>query len=139
VGRDFPTTPVPEGFDYDLWLGPALTAPFSPERVARGDELCYWYYISDYTVGFISSNGVHFVDIAQWGIGDEVRPMEVHTSSVEIPTDGLVDDATTTCNLAEISARLGRRVKWDAQGERFVDDDEANRLLSRAMRSPWHL
>lgn len=45
-------------------------------------------------------------------------------------------NATTTCNLAEISARLGRRVKWDAQGERFVDDEEANRLLSRAMRSP---
>jgi len=44
VGRDFPTTPVPEGFDYDLWLGPAPTAPFSPQRVARGDELCYWYY-----------------------------------------------------------------------------------------------
>jgi predicted dehydrogenase len=28
VGRDFPTTPVPEGYDYDLWLGPALSAPF---------------------------------------------------------------------------------------------------------------
>jgi hypothetical protein len=45
--------------------------------------------------------------------------------------------ATTTCNLAEISARLGRKVKWDARAERFVEDDEANRLLGRALRSPW--
>ena len=233
VGRNFPTAPVPDGFDYDLWLGPALSTPFSPQRVARGNEVCYWYYNSDYTVGFISGNGVHFVDIAQWGIGDDVRPVEVHTLSADIPADGLVDDAvawqsevvysngvrmsyssegnphpdgirfvgtegwihvtgggvisasrtdvlksvigpgeihlyaspehhrnfldciktrqsaaasaevghnaTTTCNLAEISARLGRKVRWDAQAERFIDDDGANRLLLRAMRSPWRV
>jgi len=45
--------------------------------------------------------------------------------------------ATTTCNLAEISARLGRKVTWDARAERFVDDETADRLLSRAMRAPW--
>ncbi len=236
AGRSFPTTPVPEGFDYDLWLGPAAVAPFCPERVARGNEVCYWYYISDYTAGFISGNGVHFVDIAQWGISDDVKPVEVHTISADVPADGLVDDAlawqtevvydngvrmsysseghphpdgirfvgtegwihvtgggalsagpirannhsplqsvigpgelhlyaspehhrnfldcirtrqpavasaeighhaTTTCNLAEISARLGRKVKWGALAERFVDDDEANRMLGRALRSPW--
>jgi predicted dehydrogenase len=231
AGRRFPATPVPEGFDYDLWLGPAPVAPFSRQRVARGNEVCYWYYISDYTAGFISGNGVHFVDIAQWGIGDEVKPVEVHTISADVPADGLVDDAlawqtdviyengvrmsyssegqphpdgirfvgtegwihstgggalsanpvevlqsviapgglhlytspehhrnfldcirtrrpaaasaqighhaTTTCNLAEISARLGRTVQWNAEVERFVDDDEANRMLGRALRSPW--
>ena len=240
AGRSFPATPVPEGFDYDLWLGPAPVAPFSVQRVARGNEVCYWYYISDYTAGFISGNGVHFVDIAQWGIGDEVKPVEVHTTSADVPADGLVDDAlawqteviyengvrmsysseghpypdgirfvgtegwihisgggalsaspagvvqsvigpgelhlyaspehhrnfldcirtrqpaaasaeighhaTTTCNLAEISASLGVGarhaspvLKWDAQAERFVDDDEANRMLGRALRSPWAL
>ncbi len=236
AGRSFPATSVPEGFDYDLWLGPAPVAPFCPERVARGNEVCYWYYISDYTAGFISGNGVHFVDIAQWGIGDEVRPVEVHTTSADVPMDGLIDDAlawqtevvydngvrmsyssegnphpdgirfvgtegwihvtgsgtlsagpvgarqasplqsvigpgelhlyaslehhrnfldcirtrqpaaasaeighhaTTTCNLAQISARLGRNVRWDVRAERFVDDDEANRMLGRALRSPW--
>jgi predicted dehydrogenase len=231
IGYNFPTAPMPDGFDYDLWLGPAPMCPFCPQRVARGNEVCYWYYISDYTTGFISGNGVHFVDIAQWGIGDEVKPLEVRILSAHIPTDGLVDDAitwqseiiyengvrmsyssegnphpdgirfvgtegwihatgggtlsanpmdilksvigpneihlyvspghhrnfldciktrrpaaasaevghnaTTTCNLVEISARLGHRVKWDARGERFNDDEMANRLLYRAMRAPW--
>ena len=233
AGLNFPTTSVPEGFDYDLWLGPAPISPFCPQRVARGNEMCYWYYISDYTTGFISGNGVHFVDIAQWGIGDEIKPIEVYTPSANIPADGLVDDAiawrseivyengvrmsyssegnphpdgirfigtqgwihvtgggtlsassmdllssvigpnevhlyvspghhrnfldciktrqpaaasaeighnaTTTCNLAEISARLGRKVSWDARSDRIVNDEIANRLLSRAMRAPWRV
>jgi len=233
VGRNFPRTTVPDGFDCDLWLGPAPFAPFSPQRVARGNDVCYWYYISDYTAGFITGNGVHFVDIAQWGIGDEVKPLEVNTSAVDIPADGLVDDAiawqseviyengvrmsyssegnphpdgirfvgtegwihvtgggtlsanptdvlkstidpnevhlyaspghhrnfldciktrqpaaasaevghhaTTTCNLVEISARLGRKVNWDAQSQRFTGDESANHLLSRAMRAPWRV
>jgi predicted dehydrogenase len=231
--QNFPKTPVPDNFDYDLWLGPAPFAPFCPQRVTRGNEVCYWYYISDYTAGFITGNGVHFVDIAQWGLGDEVKPLEVNTLSANIPADGLVDDAiawqseivyengvtisyssqgnphpdgirfigtegwihitgggtlsanptdvlsstigpneihlyaspghhrnflnciktrrpaaaraeighhaTTTCNLVEISARLGRKLIWDPKTERFINDEAANRFLSRAMRSPWHI
>lgn len=33
---------------------------------------------------------------------------------------------------------LKRDLKWDLQSERFVNDDEANRMLSRASRAPWH-
>ena len=41
--------------------------------------------------------------------------------------------------IAEISIRLGRKLNWDPVAERFVGDDQANRLLSMPMRSPWHL
>jgi predicted dehydrogenase len=41
--------------------------------------------------------------------------------------------------IAEIAARLKRRLKWDPAVERFVDDPEANRMLARVLRSPWHL
>jgi hypothetical protein len=34
---------------------------------------------------------------------------------------------------------LGRKVKWDPAAERFAGDPEADRLLARAMRAPWHL
>ena len=47
--------------------------------------------------------------------------------------------SVTVCHLGNIAYRLGRPLKWDPQREVFISDSEANRLLSRAMRSPWHL
>jgi len=41
--------------------------------------------------------------------------------------------------IAEISIRLGRALRWDPKAEQFVRDNQANRLLSAPMRSPWHL
>jgi hypothetical protein len=42
-------------------------------------------------------------------------------------------------HLGLIAMKLGRKVNWDPVTERFVNDPEADRLLSRPMRSPWHL
>jgi predicted dehydrogenase len=38
-----------------------------------------------------------------------------------------------------IALSLGRKLRWDPAAEHFVDDPEANKWLSRPMRSPWHL
>ena len=46
--------------------------------------------------------------------------------------------SVTVCHLGNIVYKLGRPLKWDPQREVFVADSEANRLLSRPMRSPWH-
>jgi predicted dehydrogenase len=46
---------------------------------------------------------------------------------------------TTVCNLGQIAMVLGRKLKWDPAKEEFVGDDMANRLRTRAMRSPWSL
>jgi len=45
----------------------------------------------------------------------------------------------TVCLLGEIAMRLGQKLKWDPETEQFNNSDEANRMLSRAMRSPWQL
>jgi len=45
--------------------------------------------------------------------------------------------ATTLCNIADVAIRLKRKVTWDPVAGSFVDDDQANRMRSRAMRSPW--
>jgi predicted dehydrogenase len=43
------------------------------------------------------------------------------------------------CQISDIAIRLERKLKWDTKRERFVNSDEANRMLKRAMRSPWRL
>ena len=43
------------------------------------------------------------------------------------------------CQASAIAVRLNRPLKWDPAGERFAGDAEADRMLSRAMRAPWHL
>ena len=46
---------------------------------------------------------------------------------------------STVCHMANICLRLGRKLKWDPQKERFENDDSANAMLTRPMRSPWKL
>jgi predicted dehydrogenase len=43
----------------------------------------------------------------------------------------------TSCILANIACWLGRTLVWDPEKGRVVDDNEANRLLSRPYRWPW--
>jgi predicted dehydrogenase len=43
----------------------------------------------------------------------------------------------TACHLANLSLRLGRKIRWDARREEVVDDAEASRWLSRPYRAPW--
>jgi predicted dehydrogenase len=43
----------------------------------------------------------------------------------------------STCLLHHITMKLGRKVKWDPMRERFINDDEANSMLSRPQRWPY--
>jgi len=47
--------------------------------------------------------------------------------------------STSVCHLGNIAMTLKRKLRWDPDVERFIGSDEANRMLSRSMRSPWHL
>ena len=217
---------VPKGFDYDMWLGPAPWAPYTPGR-------CHWNFrwIQDYSEGMLSDWGAHLVDTAQWGNDTEhTGPVEIEGRGV-FPKDGLYNAATEfniryrytngvmmivessepsirfegtdgwvgnvgwrgnleaepkeildsvigpnekhlytcaggehrnfldcvksrkdpyfpveighrTCSvlhLGSIVMLLNRKLKWDPDRESFGGDDEANRMLRRSMRSPWHL
>ena len=232
-----PTQPVPAGFDYEMWLGPAPWAPYTFERTTSR-----WTLIYDYSLGCISGAwGVHDVDSAQWvNDADSTGPIEVEGTG-EYPADGLFDTAIhweiehtyangvklvhmdmqtakkrapqfsfgnmasvfigtegwiyvsrqslrahnpalvrekfgpndsrvvrsddhkrnfldairtgaqpishiesavrsdTVCQQADIAMRLRRKLRWNPVAERFIDDEAANRMLSRPMRSPWHL
>jgi predicted dehydrogenase len=45
--------------------------------------------------------------------------------------------STASCILANHSMKLGRSLTWDAQKQRVVGDEEANKLLKREYRKPW--
>ncbi len=81
-----PEAPVPEGFDYDMWLGPAPRAPYTELRWKPRPS-----FILDYGNGMITDLGTHFNDIAQWGHGTErTGPVSVDGRG-EYPKTGLYD------------------------------------------------
>ncbi len=45
----------------------------------------------------------------------------------------------TICHLGNIAVRLGRELQWDPAAEKFVGDEQANLMVSKPMRSPWHI
>jgi predicted dehydrogenase len=221
-------SPVPDWLDWDMWVGPARWRPYAQGIVHNCGQ---WGHMSNFSLGWITTWGIHHVDIVQWGNGaDNTGPVEVEGRGV-FPEEGLYDCATawdvtltyangvvarfvdnnrerqgvrfdgtdgwvfvkrgsieaepqsllretirpeqryltvsndhwgsfleciknrqtpvssidaavradTVCHICDIAMRLGRKLRWDPAAERFVDDAEANRMLSRAWRSPWHL
>ncbi|HUW61976.1 MAG TPA: Gfo/Idh/MocA family oxidoreductase [Candidatus Bathyarchaeia archaeon] len=219
--------PVPDGFDWNLWRGPAPDKPYNPGRVAWPD----WYLIFDYCAGFITNWGVHHLDIANWGcprigndpfdvectatyrnegftdnvdtwnatftyadgfkmlfadcdqrksgcrfIGDEgwvhvdrsgiwaepesLLKVEFKDTDVRLTDSTHHGDNLLQCirsrndpvsdvdaahkasilgMIADISARLKKKLKWDPKTERFVECAEANNMLKRAMHNGWTL
>jgi predicted dehydrogenase len=47
--------------------------------------------------------------------------------------------AMTTCHLANIAIRLGRKIAWDAEKEQIVDDPQANSFLAREQRKGYEI
>ncbi|HEO69913.1 MAG TPA: Gfo/Idh/MocA family oxidoreductase [Candidatus Hydrogenedentes bacterium] len=65
---------------------------------------------------------------------DCVKTREEPISNAEVAHRSI-----SACHVANACKRLGRPVKWDPVKEEFIDDEEANRLRSRAYREPWRL
>jgi len=87
-----PAMPVPEELDYDMWLGPAGSAPYHEQRVhpRHGYGRPGWMRVRDYCDGLILNWGTHLIDIAQWGNDtDRTGPIEVEGRGEFPPQDGL--------------------------------------------------
>jgi predicted dehydrogenase len=106
-----PDMPVPDGFDYDLWLGPARKAPYTERRCQQPD----FFHISDYVpAGFLCSWGVHHLDIAQWGMGmDGSGPVEIEGKAT-FPKKGSLSDTPLTWKVEYAYANGARMTFTDA-------------------------
>jgi predicted dehydrogenase len=96
--RDFGKTgdrrspePVPEGFNYDFWLGPAPDAPYAPARTHVN-----FRWNLDYSGGQLTDWGGHHPDIAHWGMNTErTGPVRIkNAKGVFPPGDALWNTAT---------------------------------------------
>jgi myo-inositol 2-dehydrogenase / D-chiro-inositol 1-dehydrogenase len=104
--------PIPETFNYDLWLGCAPQAPYCEMRTHRqgeGDKVDFgrpgWMTIQDYCMGMISGWGSHHLDIALWALGVGQTQVQV-TGKASFP----------------------KRRLWDVHGELDVTYTYANGL-----------
>ena len=116
-----PPMPVPKGFDYERWLGPAPWRPYTEKR-------CHWDFrwILDYSGGQLTDAGAHDIDIAHWGMNaDGTGPVEV-SGSGEFPPDGLWDAATkyhVECKYASgITMGVASRDPFRG-GTKFIGED----------------
>lgn len=77
---DLPAEPVPEGLDWDLWLGPAPWHPYNARFHPYGQPhgVVPWHFCRDFGGGNLTSNTVHAFDVVQWGLGmDDSGPVEI--------------------------------------------------------------
>ena len=94
-GGNFAPGPIPEGFDYDLWLGPAPEVPFSPGRCCKGGGGNAIFHYYDYAIGFIAGWGAHPVDIYQWWADNVGLGIPEHAEGTgTIPTKGVYNTIT---------------------------------------------
>lgn len=72
-----PDCPVPEGLDWDAWLGPAPYVPYNPnihDMEDRGGWGNYWAYSG----GVLADDASHVLDLARMVLGDPDHPKSVY-------------------------------------------------------------
>ena len=100
-----PDCAVPEGVDYDMWLGPAPERPFNPNRFHFTFR---WFW--DYAGGLMTDWGVHLLDYALFGM-NVTAPKSVMASGGKY---GYPDDACETPDLLQTIYDFGDfTVLWD--------------------------
>jgi predicted dehydrogenase len=101
--------PVPEGFDYDLWCGPAPKLPYNPSR--------QWLNQWEYSCGPIAGDAVHQLDLARYLVNDVPYPKSV-------------------CHFGRVDALLDGRQTPDTQLAIF-EYDQFSLLLEAALWTPY--
>ncbi len=96
-----PDGPVPNGFDYELWCGPAPKRPYNPSR--------QWLNQFDYSCGPIAGDAVHQFDLARFLVDDPATPSAVsQVGAIRSLTDGrdMPDTQMALCEYGDVTITL---------------------------------
>jgi predicted dehydrogenase len=97
----FQSTPVPQGFNWDFWLGQAPQVEYLKERTHGSFR---WWF--DYSGGPVTDWGAHHNDIARWAIGED-GPVDVEARALT----AVIPSGYTTPAQFEATLTWGNGVK----------------------------
>jgi len=89
LAMTLPGEPVPDGLDWDLWVGPALWHPYNPAyHLNPSPGVVPWAFCEDFGAASVTWHHSHSADVIQYAIGVETGgPVEfIHPSSGTFPT-----------------------------------------------------
>lgn len=87
AGGSTQEAPVPDGLDYEMWLGPAPYKPYTVDRCVIPGV----YWIHDYSIGYLAGWGAHALDLLVWGCDADLAGPMTFEGTGEIPAEGLYD------------------------------------------------
>jgi predicted dehydrogenase len=130
-GGSLEEIPVPDGLDYDLYIGPAPMKPCTKDRITSAGS----WYCSDYAIGFIAGWGAHPLDISIWGLDyDQQGPFKIRGTGTIATPDALFNTITTWDVRMEFAGGIathfmsdeiakpiveGYRKNWEGDGTTF--------------------
>jgi len=80
-GGPFAGQKVPEGLNWDMWLGQAPKADYCPER--SHFRFRWWY---EYSGGIATDWGAHHMDVAQWALNvEDSGPLTIDGTATKLP------------------------------------------------------
>src|SRR3989454_5410723 len=118
IGRA-PSEPVPAGFDYDLWTGPAPLKPFTRNRFHYN-----WHWIWDTGNGDLGNQAIHQVDAARWGLG-VAFPNRVSAIGGHFMFDDDQETPNTLNCVFEFDQPDGRRKMMEVEVRHWITNNEA--------------
>lgn len=118
-GGSLAEIPVPDGLDYELYIGPAPMKPCTKDRITNLAS----YYCSDYALGFIAGWGAHPLDVAIWGMDSDTKGPVSFRGTGDFPTpNGLFD----TCATWDVEVKFS-----DGIPLRFMSNNHAKPIVQQ--------
>ncbi len=130
-GGSTAAAPVPSGFDYEMWLGPAPKVPYTVDRCKP--QGTYWIY--DQSIGYLAGWGAHPLDVMVWCYdGDQTGHYTVEGTG-DIPTEGLYDTVYNWKMIMRMADGVKITFKPGSNSTKFIGTDGRFEMTRNSLRA----